>query len=126
VKIEENGKRESRISTTIEDIKMMTTTEEMRGAIVSEIAIALLIATKIIVRANLAQRAKVGQECLIASIRVSHINLFSLTTFAYSPLRILTINVRGLGITRKCDLFLHELNENLDYDFFLLQETYFL
>ena len=34
-----------------------------------------------------------------------------------SALRILSINVRGLGTTHKHDLFLHELNENLDYDF---------
>ena len=43
---------------------------------------------------------------------------------AYTPFRILTINVRGLGTARKRDLLLHELNENLDYDFFLLQETH--
>ena len=42
----------------------------------------------------------------------------------YAPLRILTINVRGLGTARKRDLLLHELNENLDYDFFLLQEKH--
>ena len=43
---------------------------------------------------------------------------------ACNCLRFLTINVRGLGTTRKRDLFLHELNENLDYDFFLQQETH--
>ena len=74
--------------------------------------IALLIATMIKVGASLAQKAKVGQRCPIASIRVSPINLFSLTTFTYNPLRILTINVHGLGTTCKRDLFLHELNEN--------------
>ena len=42
----------------------------------------------------------------------------------YEQLKILTINVRGLGTARKRDLFLHELNESLDYDIFLLQETH--
>ena len=44
--------------------------------------------------------------------------------YARNSLRFLTINVRGFGSTRKRDLLLHELNNNLDYDFFLLQETH--
>ena len=61
------------------DIEMMTTTEEVRGAIAIAFAlraIVLLIATMIIVGASLAQKAKVGQRCPIGSIRVSPINLF--------------------------------------------------
>ena len=65
------------------DIEMTTTTEEVRGAIARGIAIAfvrraiaLLIATMITVGASLAQKAKVGQRCPIATIRVSPINLF--------------------------------------------------
>ena len=111
-KIGGNKKKGSTISIMTGDIEMTRTTEEVRGAIEKGIAIALLIATMIKVGASLAQKAKVGQRCPIASIRVSPINLFSLTTFAYNPLRILTINVHGLGTTCKRDLFLHELNEN--------------
>ena len=65
------------------DIEETMTTEEVRGAITKGIAIAfalraiaLLIATMIIVGASLAQKAKVGQRYPIASIRVSPINLF--------------------------------------------------
>ena len=36
----------------------------------------------------------------------------------------MTINIRGLGTAPKRDSFLHELNENLDYGIFLLQETH--
>lgn len=111
-KIGGNKKKGSTISIMTGDIEMTRTTEEVRGAIEKGIAIALLIATMIKVGASLAQKAKVGQRCPIASIRVSPINLFSLTTFAYNPLRILTINVHGLGTTCKRDLFPHELNEN--------------
>ena len=111
-KIGGNKKKGSTISIMTGDIEMTRTTEEVRGAIEKGIAIALVIATMIKVGASLAQKAKVGQRCPIASIRVSPINLFSLTTFAYNPLRILTINVHGLGTTCKRDLFLHELNEN--------------
>ena len=111
-KIGGNKKKGSTISIMTGDTEMTRTTEEVRGAIAKGIAIALLIATMIKVGASLAQKAKVGQRCPIASIRVSPINLFSLTTFAYNPLRILTINVHGLGTTCKRDLFLHELNEN--------------
>ena len=111
-KIAGNEKKGSTISIMTGDTEMTRTTEEVRGAIERGIAIALLIATMIKVGASLAQKAKVGQRCPIASKRVSPINLFELTTFAYNPLRILTINVRGLGSTCKRDLFLHELNEN--------------
>ena len=111
-KIGGNEKKGRTISIMTGDTEMTRTTEEVRGAIERGIAIALLIATMIKVGASLAQKAKVGQRCPIASIRVSPINLFSLTTFAYNPLRILTINVHGLGTTCKRDLFLHELNEN--------------
>lgn len=76
-------KRGSTVSIMTGDIEMTTTTEEVRGAIASRIAIAfvrhaitLLIATMITVGACLAQKAKVGQRCPIASIRVSPINLF--------------------------------------------------
>ena len=55
---------------------MTRTTEEVRGVIERGIAIALLIATMIKVGASLAQKAKVGQRCPIASKRVSPINLF--------------------------------------------------
>ena len=96
-KIGGNKKKGSTISIMTGDTEMTRTTEEVRGAIEKGIAIALLIATMIKVGASLAQKAKVGQRCPIASIRVSPINLFSLTTFAYNPLRILTINVHGLA-----------------------------
>lgn len=29
-----------------------------------------------------------------------------------------------MGTAHKCDVFLHKLNEKLDYDFFLLQEMH--
>ena len=69
-KIGGNEKKGSTISI------MTRTTEEVRGAIERGIAIALLIATMIKVGASLAQKAKVGQRCPIASKRVSPINLF--------------------------------------------------
>lgn len=69
-KIGGNEKKGSTISIMTGDIEMTRTTEEVRGAI------ALLIATMIKVGASLAQKAKVGQRCPIASIRVSPINLF--------------------------------------------------
>ena len=65
------------------DKKMTRTAEGVRGVIASGIAItfallaiALLIAITIIVIASLVQRAKVGHRCPIASVTVSHINLF--------------------------------------------------
>ena len=67
------GEKEgSTINTMRGDTKMMTTTEGVRGVI----AIALLITITIIVIASLVQRARVGHRCPIASVRVSHINLF--------------------------------------------------
>lgn len=75
-KIGGNEKKGSTISIMTGDIEMTRTTEEVRGAIERGIAIALLIATMIKVGASLAQKAKVGQRCPIASIRVSPINLF--------------------------------------------------
>lgn len=39
------------------------------------------------------------------------------------PLKILSINVRGLGLPRKSDLLIHELRK-LNYDLILLQETH--
>ena len=75
-KIGGNKKKGSTISIMIGDIEMTRTTEEVRGAIEKGIAIALLIATMIKVGASLAQKAKVGQRCPIASKRVSPINLF--------------------------------------------------
>lgn len=75
-KIEGNKKKGSTISIMTGDIEMTRTTEEVREAIERGIAIALLIATMIKVGASLAQKAKVGQRCPIASIRVSRINLF--------------------------------------------------
>ena len=110
----------------------MMATGEKRGTIMSGtvIAIALvaigpLIATMKAMTVN--QKAKDGPECRIGETRarVSHINYLNLIIFAYSALRILTINVRGLGTTRKRDLFLHELNENLDYDFFSYKKRMF-
>ena len=56
-------------------------------------------------------------------MRVGSHSPFNLIIFHLQSLRILTINVRGLGTARKHDLFLHGLNENLDYDLFFLQET---
>ena len=65
------------------DTKMTRTTEGVRGVIASRmtiafalLTIALLIAITIIVIASLVQRARVGHRCPIASVRVSHINLF--------------------------------------------------
>ena len=75
-KIGGNKKKGSTISIMTGDIEMTRTTEEVRGTIEREIAIALLIATMIKVGASLAQKAKVGQRCPITSIRVSPINLF--------------------------------------------------
>ena len=54
---------------------MTRTTEGVRGVIASGIAIAFDLLT-IIVIASLVQRARVGHRCPIASVRVSHINLF--------------------------------------------------
>ena len=78
------GEKKGRtINTMRGDTKMTTTTEGMREVIASGIAIAfallaiaLLIAITIIVNASLVQRAKVGHRSPIASVRVSHINLF--------------------------------------------------
>ena len=78
------GEKEgSTINTMRGDTKMTRTTEGVRGVIASGIAIAfalltiaLLIAITIIVIASLVQRARVGHRCPIASVRVSHINLF--------------------------------------------------
>ena len=39
------------------------------------------------------------------------------------PLKLLTINVRGLSSSKKAEVILHEL-ERLPYDLFLLQETH--
>ena len=39
------------------------------------------------------------------------------------PLKLVTINVRGLSSSKKADVILHEL-ERLPYDLFLLQETH--
>ena len=68
--------RKERRMTMRGDTKMTRTTEGVRGVIASGIAIAFLIAITIIVIASLVQRARVGHRCPIASVRVSHINLF--------------------------------------------------
>ena len=69
------GEKEgSTINTMRGDTKMMTTTEGVRGVIA--IALLITITIMIIVIASLVQRARVGHRCPIASVRVSHINLF--------------------------------------------------
>lgn len=75
-KIGGNEKKGSTISIMTGDTETTRTTEEVRGAIERGIVIALLIATMIKVGASLAQKAKVGQRCPIASKRVSPINFF--------------------------------------------------
>lgn len=129
--------REQEKKSILEDIEMTTMTAEerteemtdpVRGGIASVIttirlAIAPLIPTMAFPQ-NQAQMTMTMVEPRhhIGGLKVDLTNLIYPSTF--NSLKFLTINVRGLGTARKHNVFLHELNEKLDNDFFLLQEMH--